>query len=399
MISKTGIKESFSNAVLTLKEQRLRSILTLLGIIVGIAAIITLISVGQGVTNAINHQFEKMGSNTLMVLPGKSMVTAALSELKENDAELIKKIQGVEFAIPIYVETDQAEFEKETKTAMIIGIDPDDKEQLNNVGLIEVAEGRALASSDNYSVLIGNKIEKDYFEKDVQLRQKIMLFEKNFKVIGITKSAGMFFGAVYDTAIIMNYKTLKEFKEGLTPSRIIVKTINKEQNEEVKQRITERLKRDHGQEDFQVSTMESITEMTQSVLGIVQLVLLAIAAISLVVGGIGIMNTMLMSVIERTNEIGLMKATGATNNQVLTQFITEAGIIGLLGGTIGIIIGITVAYAISFIGSQSGFELPISFDIVLFLGTVLFALTVGIISGVYPAFMASKLDPVEALRK
>jgi len=145
-------------------------------------------------------------------------------------------------------------------------------------------------------------------------------------------------------------------------------------------------------------TTEQMLESAKSILGILQLFLIGLAAISLIVGGIGIMNTMLMSVLERTKEIGLMKALGATNQQVLTQFITEAAIIGLIGGTIGTIIGIIFATIISILAKNNGIELPINISIELISGAMVFAITVGIISGLIPAKRAAKLDPVNALR-
>jgi putative ABC transport system permease protein len=393
------LQESFTNAIQALKGQKLRSALTLLGISIGIIAIVTLISVGNGVNKSVTQQFEQMGSNTLMITPGKGTYGTFFVKLDKKDPEIIEKIQGIELVIPIYIKATQAEFSGEKKTAMIIGINPDDQEGLKKLGMINLIEGRELNNSDNYSIIIGKKFKENLFETNISLRHKINIEEYGFRVIGSIGSTSPIFGAMYDSAIIMNKKTLEKIYPETTPSRIIVKTINNEKNEEIKEKIINELKKSHGQEDFKVMSSEKIMDTAQSVLGLIQLILIAIAAIALIVGGIGIMNTMLMTVIERTNEIGLMKAIGATKTQILTQFITEAAIIGLIGGTIGTIIGLIISYAVSFIALQNNFDLPIAIDLTTILGGISFAIITGIISGAYPAFKASNMDAVDALRK
>jgi putative ABC transport system permease protein len=392
------LQESFTNAIQALKGQKLRSALTLLGISIGIIAIVTLISVGNGVNKSVTQQFEQMGSNTLMVTPGKGTYGTFFVKLDKKDPEIIEKIQGIELVIPIYIKATQAEFSGEKKTAMIIGINPDDQEGLKKLGMINLIEGRELNNSDNYSIIIGKKFKENLFETNISLRHKINIEEYGFRVIGSIGSTSPIFGAMYDSAIIMNKKTLEKIYPETTPSRIIVKTINNEKNEEIKEKIINELKKSHGQEDFKVMSSEKIMDTAQSVLGLIQLILIAIAAIALIVGGIGIMNTMLMTVIERTNEIGLMKAIGATKTQILTQFITEAAIIGLIGGTIGTIIGLGFAVIVSIISENAGMPLKINISIELIFGAMLFAIIVGIISGFIPAQRAANLDPVDALR-
>ena len=196
-------------------------------------------------------------------------------------------------------------------------------------------------------------------------------------------------------------KTIKAvIDENATPFRIAVKATSSAEVEPLKQRIRAALKKAHNnEEDFQVINAGQILEGVTSVLLLIEIVLVGIAAISLFVGGIGIMNTMLMAVIERTREIGIMKAVGATNAQVLSLFLVESGLIGLIGGIIGVALGLGIAFVISIIANSAGFGLPAVASPLLIAGAMLFALIVGIISGVIPARRAALLDPVEALRQ
>jgi len=203
---------------------------------------------------------------------------------------------------------------------------------------------------------------------------------------------------MFDNAIIMSKNGLEEISdEELTPFRIIAKTYRKEDIPEVKERIIRVLKRAHGEEDFQIMTASQIQESAGAILGLVQAVLVGIAAISLAVGSIGIMNTMFMSVMERTREIGIMKAIGATNKRVRNIFLMEAGIIGAAGGLIGIGFGFTIAIVVGLVAESAGFPLKVVPDLMLFFGALLFAMAVGMIAGYIPAKRAAEMDPVEAL--
>jgi len=391
--------ELFSRAIENLKRQKFRSALTLLGIIIGIGSVVALISIGDGFNKSVEAEFEKMGSNTLIILPGSSLISTFFAELDEKDVDRIEAIKGVESATPLYLASQTVSFREEKQNALLAGIDTKKLALLEDLGMLSVREGRTITSSDTFSVLIGARFSEDVFESEVGIKQNLILGNNNLKVVGISKPAGQSFGAMFDSAIIMNYKTLETITgEDLTPFRIFAKATNKTEIEEVKDRIKTELKRAHGKEDFQIMTASQIQESALSVLGLIQLVLVFIAAISLVVGGIGIMNTMLMAVTERTKEIGIMKAIGATNTIVLSLFLTEAGFIGLVGGTIGYLIGFSLALLGGIIASSSGIDLIIEFDPVLLIGALAFAFSVGIISGFFPARRASLMEPVEALR-
>jgi len=391
--------ELFSNAVENLKRQKFRSILTLLGIIIGIGAVVALISIGDGFNKSVEKEFEKLGSNTIMVLPGSSFISSVFSKLDTADVKRIEAIKGVESATPMFLSSQIVSFKEEKKSVIVLGIDTKKQDLLEEIGLLSIAEGRALTSSDNLGVVLGARFAEETFDSEVELKQNLTMGNDSLRVVGITKAAGQSFGAAFDNAIVMNYKSLESITgKKLTPFRIFVKAVNKEEIPEVKERITKELKRAHGKEDFQILTASQIQETALSVLGLIQMVLVFIAAISLIVGGIGIMNTMLMAVMERTKEIGIMKAIGATNNFILSLFLVESGVIGLVGGLIGYLLGFSIALIGGIVASSSGIDLIISFDPILLLGSLAFAFVIGMVSGWVPARRASAMDPIDALR-
>lgn len=391
--------ELFGRAVENLKRQKLRSALTLLGIIIGIGSVVALISIGDGFNKSVEKEFEKLGSNTLIILPGSSLVSTFFAELDKKDVGRIEAVRGVESATPIYLSAQTVKFKEEEKVVLLLGIDTKKQELLEDLGILEVGEGRLLTQSDNLAVLVGSRFAEDTFESELKLKQNLSLESDFLKIVGITKPVGQSFGAMFDGAVVINYEALEEsIGEELTPFRIFAKAVNKDEVLEVKERIKDRLEKAHGREDFQIMTASQIQETALSVLGLIQLVLVFIAAISLVVGGIGIMNTMLMAVLERTKEIGIMKAIGATNTTVLSLFLSEAGIIGLIGGVIGYLLGFAIALVGGIAASSSGVDLIIEFDAMLLFGSLAFAFGVGVISGYVPARRAALMEPVEALR-
>lgn len=396
--------EIFKIVFQNLKSQKLRSLLTLLGIIIGIAAIVALISIGEGLNIAVQQQFESLGTNTIFILPGGGFVDSAFARLQEDDAETIEKIKGVEFATEAFMVTKQIQFGNETKTVLIMGIDPKKAKNLSAIGIMQIESGREISAHDSFGVVIGNKLATSTFEKPILTKQSLEMLDSNIeigtlRVIGINKKSSNNFASFFNDAIIMNSNTLQKMSSTkIYPIRIFVKAFDSENVEEVKERIEKKLEKEHGEKDFQVMTTRQISDIAGSVIGIISIVLIGIAAISLLVGGIGIMNTMLMTVLERTKEIGIMKAIGATNNRILTIFLLESGFIGMLGGTIGLLFGIGISMLVSIAAGFAGFELPTAVTPTLIIGALAFSLIVGMIAGTIPAIRASRQDPVEALR-
>jgi putative ABC transport system permease protein len=390
------IQEAFKNTF----TQGLRGYLTITGVIIGISAIVALVSLGQGLNTAVEKQFEMIGLNTIMVEPGseENMFTTAFSKLREGDKKIIEGIPGVKKAIPFYQNSGIITKKNEYKNVFVIALEGNEAYYLEEMGYVNLEEGRNLMQNDRYSIILYKEFAENAFETPLLLREKIELEEKKFRIIGISKTSQLMGGGMISNMVLISKKAFNELFENEPPTEIAVLVTSKEMVEPVSREIEKRLEKDHGEKDFYVLSTGQMMESAGIILGIIQLFLIAIAAISLLVGGIGIMNTMIMNVIERTKEIGLMKAIGATNNQVLTLHLAEAGAIGGIGGTIGILIGIAVARGISELAQANGVDLTISVSFELMAGVLLFAILVGISSGFLPAKRASELDPVDALR-
>ena len=290
------------------------------------------------------------------------------------------------------------------KTLIIIGVDPAKAENLGAVGFLEIAKGRDITSQDNFGVIVGEQLATETFDKDIFLKNTVEMLDSNIsiaklRVVGITETASHSFGSFFNNAIIMNSDALKKMSSTkIYPMRIIAEAVPGADIDEVKDRVEIALEKDHGEKDFQAMTTQQIGDIAGNVVGIISLVLIGIAAISLLVGGIGIMNTMLMAVMERTREIGIMKAIGATNNKILAIFLLEAGLVGMVGGGIGLIFGIGISGLVSIVATLAGFGLQAVVSPTLIIGALAFSLFVGILSGMVPAIRASRLEPVEALR-
>jgi len=391
--------ELFHVASKNLRGRGFRSFLTILGVVIGIAAIVALIAVGEGLNQSVSQQFQSLGTDTLFVLPGGGFIESAFAKLSDDDADTIEEVKGVDFAAAIYVSSQQIEFKDKKYGITIIGLEPEKIDKLSVIGMANVAEGRKLTESDTSGVVLGSNFSSRITKNEIGLRQSIEIEGKKFKVVGVLEEATNNFARMFNTAIIMNSDELKRISDTeISPMRIIVNILPSEEMEEIKERISDHLEDDHGKKDFQIMDLQQISEIAGDVVGMISLVLIGIAAISLLVGGIGIMNTMLMSVMERTKEIGVMKAIGATTPRIISIFVVEAGLIGLIGGIIGLILGIATATLISILAEMAGLPLSTVVTPELIIGALAFSMTVGMIAGVYPAVRAASVDPVEALR-
>jgi len=384
-----------------LRHQGTRSYLTLLGIVIGIAAIVALVSIGESVNAFVVNQFESIGLDNVFVEPGSSgnIMSSAFSKMQKNDAKLIEPIPGVEAVIEFFETSSTATFKNKTAGVFIIGIDTDKQQYLEKTGYLSLAKGRLLESNDKFGIIVSDAFAKDAFEEPIALKERIEINGQDFKIIGITKQSDVAFsGFGVSNMVWMNKDTVKSFFDENQPTELIVKVVSKDKVNDVVERIEQKLERAHGEKNFQVMSTENIIQQAGSVLLIVQIVLVGLAAISLLVGGIGIMNTMLMAVMERTREIGVMKAIGATNARVLSLFLFEAGVIGLVGGIGGVLLGFFIAFGVSMVSQLAGFGLPLAINPLTIIGALGFAMIVGMVSGALPARRAAMLDPVEALR-
>jgi putative ABC transport system permease protein len=391
-------REIIVRSFATMRQQGLRSNLTILGIVIGIAAIISLISLGNSLNQSVSAQFDALGTNTLAILPGKSFATAAFSKLEEDDVRLVEGVRGVDFAAAAYIHNKQVSLKNENRSTLIVGFDAGKLDNLQEAGIIELETGN-LPEPKSFRALLGKNVAEGAFARQVKEGQSIKIEDKNFKVSGTIKNASNFFSNFFSNAILIDQDALQQIHDtDLAPSRMFVILEDGIDTEAAKARISHVLEKAHGEEDFQVQDTQTIAQTAAGVIGVIQLVLVAIAAIALVVGGIGVMNSMFMNVTERTKEIGIMKAVGATNNQIMALFITEAAVVGVVGGILGVLLGFGLAFGISLSSGGLGIELPFFFDPLLGLFGILFAVIVSVVSGLLPARSAAILDPIEALR-
>ena len=386
-------------------KKGVRSWLTMIGIFVGIAAVVSLISLGQGMNDAIKSQFASMGSDIIIVMPGSGFQSIGSSKLTKHDEDIIRSVKGVENDAPFMFRLSKLTFDREVAYSMVIGTPSDDRYKvIEEMSTFKTVLGRSrFYPSDRYSAAVGYTLAYGDFikGKNVRLNDKIMINDQAFKVVGIMDKVG---NPEDDKNVYIPLETAKDLFNDKDYNQMIVKVQAGYSPSKVADDVKYRLRRDRnqkeGEEDFTVQTSEQIMESVGGILSTVQAVLVGIAMISLMVGGIGIMNTMYTSVLERTREIGIMKAIGAKNSDIMLIFIIEAGMLGTVGGVIGIIIGLGMSktveyYSVTVLGNDL---LRASTSTELILGALAFSFIVGCFSGALPAMQASKLKPVESLR-
>ena len=400
------MKDYFSLSFNNLKRRKTRSWLTMIGIFIGIAAVVALISLGQGLQTAIEKQFEDFGSDRIIIQekglqgpPGSG--TSQSTKLTSEDIEIIKGVRGVESAAGMLLKTARIEHNDEIKFNFIVGIPlaSDEKEALD---FFNVESGRDLKEDDDKKAVVGiSYAEGKVFDKKLDLGNRIIIEGESFEIVGIMERIG---NPYDDASVVIPKETMGEiYNIEDEESQIYVKVKDVNEIDRVKEDIERELRKERGEEEgretFEVTTAEQFLEAFMNIFGVVQAVLVGIAAISLLVGGIGIANTMYTSVLERTKEIGTMKAVGAKNSDILILFLIESGMLGLIGGVIGIIIGIGLSKTAEYIAmTQLGTNiLQASVDPILIGGALAFSFLIGAISGVFPAMQASKLKPVDAL--
>src|SRR4030042_434960 len=378
----------FILALNNLKRRKLRSWLTVIGIVIGIAAVVGLISIGQGLQEAVNEQFQVLGSDkiTIMGKAASSFISEIPRPLTEKDIELIRGISGVDIASGLLMKSIEVEFKGEKKYILIYGIEPEEYANMF-VEVYTFYKGRDLDSEDKSKIILGYNVANKDFEKKMGIGDKIKINGTEFEVVGLLEKIG---DPTDDSAIIMNIESLKELTgEKEIVSIIFAKIKSGVDINKIAEEIEKEIKKERGEKineespTFTVQTSEQLLETFGNIIGIVQAVLVGIAAISLFVGGVGIMNTMYTSILERTKEIGTMKAIGAKNINILTIFLFEAGLIGLIGGVIGVGIGIGIAKATELIAMEilGARWLKASANPSIYIGDLIFAFLIGLISG------------------
>ncbi|MCC2155585.1 ABC transporter permease [Veillonella fallax] len=398
-------KESFLMAWASLIANKMRSILTMLGIIIGVAAVIALVSIGNGVKQDIQNSISSLGSNLLMVMPGAPRTpgvrpsAGSMKSLKVSDYEAISKLDGVKAASPMTNGSYVVIYQNKNWTTSVSGV----SYNYLDVNNWSMKSGRFLSEKNVQNrervAVVGKTVVKNLFGDEDPVGAEIRVKNIPFRIIGVLNSKGSgAMGNDQDDMVIIPYTTAMERVEGVDYLRMIY-VVGKDENgiDRLQSDIENLLRVRHGikdtnLDDFNIQNMNSIMETMEETTGTLTLFLGAVAAISLVVGGIGIMNIMLVSVTERTREIGVRKALGATYSVIVTQFLIEAVVISLMGGIIGIILGIGSS---KLIGMASGMSTVISIPTIVM--SFAFSMAIGLIFGIYPARKAAKLNPIDAL--
>ena len=398
-------KESFLMAWASLIANKMRSILTMLGIIIGVAAVIALVSIGNGVKQDIQNSISSLGSNLLMVMPGAPRTpgvrpsAGSMKSLKVSDYEAISKLDGVKAASPMTNGSYVVIYQNKNWTTSVSGV----SYNYLDVNNWSMKSGRFLSEKNvqnrERDPEVGKTVVKNLFGDEDPVGAEIRVKNIPFRIIGVLNSKGSgAMGNDQDDMVIIPYTTAMERVEGIDYLRMIY-VVGKDENgiDRLQSDIENLLRVRHGikdtnLDDFNIQNMNSIMETMEETTGTLTLFLGAVAAISLVVGGIGIMNIMLVSVTERTREIGVRKALGATYSVIVTQFLIEAVVISLMGGIIGIILGIGSS---KLIGMASGMSTVISVPTIVM--SFAFSMAIGLIFGIYPARKAAKLNPIDAL--
>lgn len=390
-------------AIQAITRNALRSFLTVLGVVIGVAAVIALVTIGQGSSAQVTADVESLGSNILIIRPGSGMgpgVRNSGDPFRVEDAEAISELSVIEAAAPSSSSSQTAVFGNENITTTVTGttsayLDINNRDILRGRRFTDVEERAGAAVC-----LIGETVRQDLFGNADPTGEKLRL--KNFacEVIGLLKAKGASsFGQDQDDIILMPIRTLQRRISGSTDVATITAALAsgvsvERGTREINTLLRERRRIDADEEDdFSVTDMTQISSMLSGVSNVLTGLLSSVAAVSLLVGGIGIMNIMLVSVTERTREIGIRLAVGAQASQVLAQFLVEAVVLSLIGGTLGIVLGLAMAAT-----AAHFMAIPFSPDPMVILMAFAFSALVGVVFGYFPARSAARLDPIEALR-
>ncbi len=401
-------------------QRKLRSWLTILGIVIGVAAVVAILSLGEGMQQSVESQLGNLGADIIRVSPGFSRASmrgfgggpgggpgedsSSQENITNRDIQIIKSVPGVQYVNGVASDRAEISYLSESVSLTVEGVDPIAWKEITTS---ELASGRYFTQNDGNVVILGSGVAGEMFKEPLSLNSQISIEGVSFKIIGILEESGGF-GGGNDRSVFVPYDSAVNIFEDIDANHytsVEVKVSNEELVEEVIEEIEQKLMLSrHVTEktkDFTVSSSQSMIETISEVSSTLSMFLAGIAAVSLLVGAIGIANTMFMSVMERTKQIGILKALGTTNFEIMKLFLTESAIIGFAGG----LVGIFLSFILIGIMSEMGFSLAmgrvssiatIRPELIAFaLG---FSTAMGVVSGLIPARMASRMQPTEALR-
>jgi len=416
------LKKSFQLALNILLHSKLRSWLTIIGIIIGIASIVTIVSISQGAQKQLEERLGSLGADIITITPGAQRAfgggfggerggdaSSSIDQknLTEQDILVLKSISNVKYVMDQV--SGQADVVYSSKTAASQRVTGVDVSVWKDITTEKLGSGRFLTQGDIYSAVIGSRTATTLFGKEVPINSKILIAGKSFNVVGILQEGSSFYIPITPARTTLEHIGEKEF------SSISVKIADVSLSNQTVTDITKKLMLSRGilqekNKDFSVSNPLSMQQTIESAISTLTLFLGAIAAISLIVGAIGIANTMFTSVLEKTRDIGIMKAIGTQNKDIMIIFLLNSGLIGLIGGLGGIILGFVASTTISTLGGiqtatggggrgfLGGFGASTYVSLQLVIGALFFSVLIGMIAGAIPAYRASKLNPVDALR-
>ncbi len=418
------IKKALQLSLNMLIHSKLRSYLTIIGIVIGIAAVVSIISVSQGAQKQLESQLNSLGADVLTISPGAPRAagagggfrmgggfgeggggrasTSVQKNLTARDVTVLKTVSNVKYVMGTVSGRADVSYIAKIASVSIRGVDT---EVWKDFTTTQLESGRYLTKGDTNSIVVGNRVAHSVFKDGMQINRQVTIEGKTFKIVGILKESGS-----DDSSIFMPILMARDVLDTVGPDdfgSISVKIANVDLTDATIAEINTKLMLSRGilqanKQDFTVTSPKAFQEAITSSLNSISLFLAAIAAISLIVGAVGIANTMFTSVLEKTKEIGIMKAIGAQNKDILLIFLFNSGLLGLVGGIGGIILGVFAAGLISNVASGGTLgRLALSsayFSPVLIIGAFLLSVSIGMIAGAIPAYRASMLKPVDALR-